>query len=150
MTHAAAVIGLTFNGTDLQQNPPGLFLEIVVGLNEPPSVRGTDTIVPALDGRIPRNRVVDTRFIELRGWVAGIGATEALQRASFRTQVKALLALFNPSADPDDLVADLEDGTTGTISAQTTNIIWGPLRVPAMRTLSIELESTDPEWVYGS
>lgn len=73
MANPAAVVGLTFGGTDIQQNPIGIFLEIVEGLNEGPSVRGSDTVVPGLAGRIARNRVADRWDIELRGLVAGTG-----------------------------------------------------------------------------
>lgn len=73
MANPAAVVGLTFGGTDIQHNPIGIFLEIVRGLNEGPSVRGSDTVVPGLAGRIARNRVADRWDIELRGLVAGTG-----------------------------------------------------------------------------
>lgn len=73
MSNPAAVIGLTFGGTDVQQQPIGIFLELVRGFGEGPSVRGTDTVVPGLVGRIARNRVADTWRIELRGMVAGTG-----------------------------------------------------------------------------
>lgn len=73
MANPAASIPLTFGGTDLQQNPIGIFLEIVEGLAGTATVRGTDTIVPGLAGRIARNRKADVRRIELRGLVAGTG-----------------------------------------------------------------------------
>lgn len=73
MTNSYATIPLTFGGTDVQQNPIGIFLEIYRGLNEVPSVRGIDTVVPGLAGRIARNRVVGVLAIELRGMVRGTG-----------------------------------------------------------------------------
>jgi hypothetical protein len=46
MSNAAAVIGLTFGGSDVQNGTFGIFLEIRSGLVGGVSVRGTDTIVP--------------------------------------------------------------------------------------------------------
>jgi hypothetical protein len=73
MTNPAAAIPLTVGGTDVQQNPIGIFLEIVRGLSETAEVRGVDTLVPGLAGRIARNRLGDTRRLLLEGLVAGTG-----------------------------------------------------------------------------
>lgn len=124
MTNALAAIPLTFDGTDIQEDPIGLFLEIVRGLNEPMTVRGTDTIVPSLTGRIARNRKGDRLLIELRGLVIGNGATHALQKADFAAQRQIVRALFDTKADPAPLVATLEDATTATINARTLNVVW--------------------------
>jgi hypothetical protein len=148
VTNAVAIIGLTYDGTDIQAADFGVFLELVRGLNEPPAVRGVDLIVPSRAGRIVRNREADALTIELRGYVMGSGSTEALQRISFRTNAKIVRALFDTSAEPADLVASLEDSTTATISARTLNSIWDQTD-PWTAAVSIELESVDPEWVVA-
>lgn len=142
MSSGAAVIGLTYDGTDIQQADYGIFLEIVRGLNEPPQVRGIDTVVPGLPGRVPRNRVVDVLTLELRGFVTGDG------RAAFRANAATVRALFYPTNDPAVLVATLEDGSTATITARALPTqLWGQV-VPEFATVSIELESVDPDWEF--
>lgn len=145
MTNPYATIALTFGGTDIQESPIGIFLEIVRGLNEVPQVRGTDTVVPGLAGRIPRSRVGDRLTIELRGHIAGIGANDATRQDDFRTRVMAVRALFDPRSMPADLVAELEDGSTATIAARTMNIVPDQVH-PSVAKISIELESVSPDW----
>lgn len=146
MSNGAAVIGLTFDGTDVQQNPIGIFLEITKGLNEGPEVRGTDTVVPGLTGRIARNRIADRWVIELQGYVAGIGSTEAAQREHFRDLVTTFRALFDPTALPATLAAETEDGGTQTISARTLpTVLWEQV-VPSMARVSVQLEAVE-DWV---
>lgn len=140
------VVPLTYKGTDLQRSDYTVFLEIVRGLDEVTDVRGQDTVIPSLAGRVARNRVADRRSIELRGWVSGTGATEELARSSYRTLVKELQTLFSPTAAAGNLVATLEDGTTATISARSLSIMWGDPVVPSHRPLSVELESIAPNW----
>lgn len=72
MANPAASIPLTFGGTDLQQNPIGIFLQLK-NPNDGPSVRGSDTTVPGLTGRIARSRIGDRWTIDLEGLVAGTG-----------------------------------------------------------------------------
>lgn len=147
MTNAAAVIGLTVDGTDVQQATIGIFLELVRGLNEPPRVRGVDTVVPGLAGRIARNRVSDGFILELRGYVAGTGSDEAAQRGDFRELVNTFRALFDPTRDPVDVVATLEDGSTATCSARALpTAVWDQV-VPSMARVSLEMESLDADWV---
>lgn len=148
MANDAAVIGLTYRGTDLQDADFGIFLEVRRGLNEPPKVRGTDTVVPGLTGRYWRNRVADTRTLELVGYISPgtTGGGGAADRAGFRANVQTVQALFDPTEDPGDLVATLEDGTTATIGARGVNAVWNQI-TPELASVSFELESVDPEWV---
>lgn len=111
MSNPVATIGLTYGGTDIQQNPIGIFLEIVRGLSESPSVRGTDTIVPALAGRIARNRMSDVLRIELVGLVAGSGTA-------------ATAAETGGGADTT-LTADSAPGATVIVVASATGIADG-------------------------
>lgn len=151
----AATIPLTFDGIDIQFADFGIHLEIVEGLNEGPTVRGVDVIVPALDGRVARNRRADTRRIVLAGHVMGNGATQALRQADYRDNVTTIQTLFDPTGDPAALVATLETGDDWTIDARTLNVIWPhPEQVPSeFAYITIELESVTPNWsavVVGS
>lgn len=153
MSNDAAVIGLTFDGVDIQRLDFSLFLEVVKGLNEGARVRGIDTVVPALGGRIARNRVSDGFIIGLEGYVSGNGTGETQQRKRFADRRAEVRALFDPTAAPVELVAELEDGTTLTCLARTLpSMIWDQI-VPSMARLSMELESADADWtaqVVGS
>lgn len=152
MTSAVATIGLTFDGQDLQTSDLSIFLEIVRGLNEPPTVRGKDITVPALAGRIEANRVNDVLPIELRGLVrASSSATDRDdQMASFRANVSAVRALFATNRARADLVATLEDGTEQSISARPLNLVWGEVIQSEYATVSIELEGYDDWGAAGS
>lgn len=147
MTNPVAVIALTVDGTDVQAANFGIFLEIVKGLNESPSVRGQDTIIPGLAGRIARSRVADTLMLELRGIVTGDRDAEAGEDADFRTNCLAARALFAPTKSPVAVVATLEDGSTATINARPLpGAIWNyPMRCVA--EVSFPMESVDPDWV---
>lgn len=137
MSSAVAAIGLTVGGVDVQVLD-GIFLEIVRGLNEPPSVRGSDTIVPGRAGRITRNRQDDVWTIELRGYVAGN------TQSAFRTNAKSIRALFDPKV-LRTVVATLEDGTTATITARTLNTVWDQ-GMPEWANVSIEMEAVE-DWL---
>lgn len=148
MTTTLATIPLTYAGTDLQPANLQIFLELVLGLSEAPSVRGTDIIVPALAGRVEGRRVNDFVAIELRGWVRADPATTttATQRASYRANMKALRALFATNRARADLVATLEDGTTATISARPLNLVLTELVPSEFANISIELAGNG-DWV---
>jgi len=146
VTNPVATIAVTFGGTDVQAADFGVFLEIVKGLNESPEVRGSDLVVPGLPGRVPRNRVGDRLAIELLGMVSGSGATRALLLADFRANVRAVQALFAPTAAPAVLAAALEDGTTATILARPLNLVWRDV-APGIAVVSVEMESAgSPYW----
>lgn len=146
MTTSAAIIALTYGGQDVQ-DLDGIFLELVRGLAEHPSMRGMDTIVPRAEGRTRRNRVGDVLTIELRGWVRGAGMDEAAQRADFATNRLAFRTLFDPRLGDQELVATLEDGSTATISAAATErTVWNQ-QLPSFHYVSVELDSVAPDWV---
>jgi len=142
MTSPVAVIGLTYDGTDIQASNLSVFFQIRRGINEAPTVRGTDITVPALAGRIARNRIVDMLSIELVGQVT----TDPAQtdpddaKASYRNNWQTVRALFATNRDPAALVATLEDGTIQTIQARPLNITV-PLEMPGwFAQVTIELE----------
>lgn len=146
MSHWAAVVGLTYSGTDIQ-NIDGLFLEITQGLNDAPTVRGIDVTVPGRDGQIVRPRRFHERRLLLAGFVRGSGADDATQRIYYRANVRNMLTLFDATALPADLVASLEDGSTATISARTADVAAPPLIEGLFANVSIELLALS-DWDY--
>ena len=143
MTSPLAVIGLTYDAVDLQTSDLQVFLEIVHGVNETPSVRGVDTVVPALAGRVEGNRVNDVLVIGLEGLVQADPAdtTIAGAQASCRANVLTLRTIFAPNRARADLVATLEDGTVLTISARPMpGMIWSAPVQSWAAQVSIELE----------
>lgn len=142
-------LGATFDGTALVTiigGQPRIMLRCVRGLDDSPEVRGTDTIVPGLAGRIVRSRVRDRRVIELAGWVMGTGTTEADQREDVRDALEELRALFDPTRTPATLLLELEDGGFATISARPLSTVMGDDPIPTYRALSVELEAVEADW----
>lgn len=149
MSSPAAVIGITYRGTDVQ-DVDGIFLEIYSGLNERVDVRGVDRVVPGSAGQVAYNRRGHRRGIGLRGFVRGSGANEDVQRDDFRANVDVYDSLFDPTLDPGALVLTLEDGTTRSIDARTLpGDIWDQ-KLPTFASVDVKLESVDPDWVAGS
>lgn len=146
----AVFTSLTYKGTDLQRSDLTVHLDVTLGVDEPVEVRGEDTIVPALAGRIPRNRVGDRLVIELTGWVQGTGATEDLRLASFRNLSDELRLLFDPRDAPGTLAGTTWDGATREIEARSNGMRWGPHNVFGVRQLIVVMESVDPDWSGGS
>lgn len=153
MTTAVGIVALSYDGTDLQQSDLQLFLQIVHGLNETPSVRGSDYVVPARAGRVEANRVNDVLSIVLEGHVTGdpTETTTSGARSSFRDNMQALRFLFRPDRARADLVATLENGTVLAISARPLNIVLSEPVPSEFAAVSIELEGYD-DWaeVVGS
>lgn len=149
MTNTAAVIGLSYESHDLQQSSIGIFLEIKKGLWGPAEVRGTDWVVPGLDGQQPGNRRLHRRSIELRGYVIGSGSDEATQRSSFVGLMEDLQDWFDPTT-AGTLTATLPGSETATIEARCVPPFVINQVGPAICEISIELESIDPDWVIGS
>lgn len=143
MPHNALAIAITADGVDLTRSDGTLLFRITRGINEVPEVRGADTIVPSLNGRIPRSRRLDRLIIEAEGLVMGSGATEALQRTSFRGLMDALVDLMNPVQDPYDIAITVEDGSTRTITARPQNIVAGDDDIPTYREVTLQWESVD-------
>lgn len=153
MTSPVATVGLLYDSVDLQRSDLGIFCRIVKGLNETPTVRGTDTIIPSAAGRMEGLRVNDVLAIELECTVQADASetTADGQMASFRANQRTLRTLFAPDRGRAELIASLEDGTIVSISALPLNII-GPESVTSMISkTSVALEGYD-DWaeVLGS
>jgi hypothetical protein len=148
MTTPISKVGVIYDSQDVQFSDLQVFLQITKGLNETPNVRGKDSIVPALAGRVERNRINDIIPIELKGFVRADPSltTQGLIEASFRANVNFLRTLFATNRDRADLIAILEDGNTATISAlPVPGAIWVE-RVPSeFSEVSIPLEGYD-DW----
>lgn len=146
--------GATFNSTSLVTTVGTqwrIVLQCIKGLDDSPSVRGEDTIIPGTAGRTARVRVRDRRIIELAGWVFGTGSTDAAQTDDLRDALEELRTLFDPTDDPQTLVIDLEDGTrTATITARTRNMAVAREDLIVARKVSVELESvSSTDWVVA-
>lgn len=143
MTTPVTTIGLTFGGTDIQDSDLGIFLEIIEGLSFFGSVRGRDVVVPAANGRVVRNRRFDVLPIVLEGMIRGNGSTQADRQADYRSNVRTVRSLFDPTDDPADLVASLEDGSVWTVAARTLNIMSKEQVISELALVSVELEAVE-------
>lgn len=152
MTSPVATVGLTYAGVDLQESDLQVFLQIRTGLNETPAVRGSDTVVPGLAGRVEGNRVNDVLSIELVGFVRADPASvdRAAAKSSFRANILWLRTLFASNRARADLVATLEDGSTQSISARPLSMIWNESVQGEFSAVSIDLEGYDDWAVAGS
>ena len=81
MSYSGVATAITADGVDLTRSDGKIIFRVTRGLDEVPEVRGVDTIVPSLQGRIPRDRRLDRLIIEAEGMVMGTGASETAQRA---------------------------------------------------------------------
>lgn len=147
MSNPWVVVGLTYDGGELQMDDFSIYLNIITGLNETPSVRGDDTIVPGRAGRSEGNRINDIITLVLGGVVMAdptITDTDA-SKANFRSRLRVVRALFAPDRVRADLVATLEDGSVWTISARPMNIVTTTLIPGAYWEGSVELEGYD-DW----
>lgn len=152
---ASVVVGLSLNSptiglVDLQRIDLNVFLQITEGLDELPTVRGSDDLVPFRTGRLPLPRWGDSRRLVLDGWIAGTAGASA--PASFRGYVDSVKRALDPAGDEERvLVATLEDGTTRWIRCRPRNLMWGERYGDEARLVSVELEALDPYWYspYG-
>lgn len=152
MPHVGYPTSLVANGVDLTRSDGRILGRVTRGLIESPDVRGRDTVVPALAGRVPRNRIADRLVIEWTGHVMGAGDDEQEQREDFRDLIDSIRALMDPTSDPYELVVTMEDSSTRTITARPTpnGIVPGDDDIPSYRLLSLQWESVDAaDWVAG-
>jgi hypothetical protein len=143
---------ISYRNVNLYQivaNQPRILLRCVYGLDNSPTVRGKDSLIPSAAGLVARNRVRGVRRIVLEGFVMGVGTTHDDQRADLRSIVELLRDAFDPTAAAAELEVQLEDGNTATIDARAMpeEPEWGPDTMPTARTLSIELEAVGADWV---
>lgn len=144
---AGYVSDLAFAATDLQPSDRSFVLWVERGLNDIPTVRGEDIVVPHLTGRTAAARVADTMIIELKGWILANGATPDIIAGAFRTVVEALKAVFDPAAGYQTLSATLEDGSAATIQARVTALVIDEKVASHVASVDVQMESIDPYWV---
>jgi len=152
MTNPWAVIPFTFDGSSLQTDDFTIYFWIVSGLFEVPQVRGEDTVVPALAGRVEGNRVNDVLTIVLEGQITASPLLTDLDdtRSDWWDNVAAIRTLFASDRERADLVAQLPNGTTATISAHPMNIVKLEEIPGEYVKLNVELEGFDDWLIAGS
>jgi hypothetical protein len=135
------VSDLTLDAQDIRTRG-AIFFDLVAGYFEPSDVRGSDTVIPAADGRVVRNRVVDVRRIRLDGYVAGTSASD------WNTNTAALFALLDPTATHTLTIGTgyLGVGSSKSITVRFINAVGGPITAQRYQSWNIDLESVDPEW----
>jgi hypothetical protein len=150
---------ITAAGTELQPLNGKLHFYVNGGLDDQPEVRGADFIVPSAAGRlVPTSgaRLNDRLLVELRGFVHGIGATEAAAQQDYRSTMDTLLGIFDPTDNPWALVVfgpvhGVATGHKRTIMVRYLDSVPGELYGGITRNFSIRLECvTFPAWVDTS
>lgn len=144
---------LSYAALDIRLDNKTIYFDVNKGLDEGFESRGVDYIVPDIAGRVARGKQPDRRVIELVGYVwGGDSGTLLTDQEAYRTAVDSILAVFDTSLAPADLVLTgpylgVPSGTTWTISCRTTNIMSGELIAGKFRRFNIELESVaSPAW----
>jgi hypothetical protein len=143
------ITGLTFAGTSLMRDD-GVFLMLKKGAGEIPSVRGVDTIVPGLTGRVFRNRVADRLVLELEGYVQGQEDPDdhdPTEPEAYYDLVDELVELFDPAADPAALSGTWPDGSIRSIDCRVVApLLWDEVIHGRLAKLNVALESVSPAW----
>jgi hypothetical protein len=149
VTSPVAVVGLTWDGYDIQRSDLNVFLQITEGLDEMPELRTARQVIPFRHGQRSTSPYANRRPIVLTGLISGPSATE---RSGYRGYVDEVKESFSPfRSTPGTLVATLEDGTTRWIKAMPLSMLNAPI-VPGAANTSIELVADDPFWysAYGT
>lgn len=139
---------LSYKGTNLQDFPR-IWLRIIEGgPDDIPDVRGRDVVIPGRTGQIYGSRKEHRLGIMLRGWVAGAGPTEVLQRRDTALARQALHDLFDPTGGEGTLHVETEDGVEWEIEAFPEALIWqaNDEGIPTHRTVSVRLTAVDPPY----
>jgi hypothetical protein len=149
VTSPVAVIGLTYDGYDLQRADLDIFFQITEGLDTLPETRGDDQLIPFRTGRLAQSRMADRRPVVAMGWVTRPSVS---QTPAYRAYLDGLKAKLEPTALPRVLVATLEDGSKRWINAVPRDLLPGDGWGSDFRSFSIEWEALDPYWysAYGS
>lgn len=145
MTSPVAVVGLEWDGYDVQRSDLDVFLEITEGLDELPELRSFHQVIPFRHGRRSDDPHADHRVLVLTGLLSGPSGNE---RAGYRGYVDEVKAAFSPLRKNRVLVATLENGSQRWIRATPRDTKPVPI-VPGASRYSIELIADDPFW-YSS
>lgn len=118
---------------------PGLWCDVVAGLDDLPKMRQASDIVPFRSGRLSAPPIADARPVVIEGQLIPFTGADY---APIVKRVKRALDPFVPARGT--LRATLEDGTVLTIAGTPVSIVYGePLRI--MPSISIELDA-EPYW----
>lgn len=150
MTSPIAVVGLVYDGHDLQVWPDLMIDELVTGgPGELAEVRGDDWTVPSLEGRQEGVWVYDYRPITLRGQISGSGSTEAARRSAAWTNRLTFASWFDPRVSAE-LQATLPNGQVWTIDARPIPpILWTEADPTLFKPVTVELASLSPNWTLA-
>jgi hypothetical protein len=147
---APAAIDLSYAAAPLQAADLSVFFQITYGFHEAPRVRGTDTVVPRLAGRVEGIRVADLLPILLTGHITyDPSLSGSAAYADFWVNVRTYRTLFDPARTRADLVATLVDGSIWTVSARPMNILKITEIPNEYVEWSVELEGSG-DWVESS
>jgi hypothetical protein len=136
------IITSTYDGQQLQEWPPGLFIE---HRSETLEVRGSDSQPIGASGVFARPRRITRRIILYTGIISN-DPTDPDPRASYRTQVTAFEALFDLT-DHGILSETLEDGSVRTLDVRPRNRTLDRNLLPELADVSVEFESYEsPDW----
>lgn len=119
----------TRNGTTTDR-----WVNVIAGhIHDLPAARVVNTVIPGAVGQAPDGAPIDDSMdLRLGGYIAGVGTTAALRRASFRAQMAALRAqvvsagsLVIVKAHPP--VEGLTGVQVASITAQVERFVWQPI-----------------------
>lgn len=148
---------LEYRSFGISGEDPDICIDLIEGLYQIPSVRGTDWVVPRLDYLTPGNRRKDRLVLPLAGIVMGSGSDAEESREDLLVNVTALLAVMDPSLTSGTLSASqgylgLPVGSEATIQARVKNGAPGKIngyRTRASQLWTFELEAF-MDWELGS
>lgn len=109
-----------------------------------PHARGDNITVPGATGLSPVPFVDESLEIRIPGFIAGVGATPALRRASFRTQMAALRVQLPAAGTMVVLKAyppneSLTGAEVASVTAQLQRLVPLPVEGGEQQRLTIEL-----------
>lgn len=135
----ALLVQITYDGTPMT-DPDGIYLHTIVrgGPGTTPSVKGIDDAIPGADGFFLRNRRKERRIIEARGWIAGVGAGDAVAASDYWDNRVALESLLDPTST-GTLEVTLPNGDSYSITAR-------PLPMDGMSDISTISAEIAVQW----
>lgn len=133
-------------------------IDLIEGFINLPSLRGTDWVVPRLDGETVGNRRLGPLILPAAGRIRGSGSDPEERRESFYTNVSAVLEALDPSLGAG--VLHLEDGYLGLPAGLEATIPGILLNAASARITgyqgfiqqlwTFEFKCFDPEWTVGT
>jgi len=144
---------LEFDDFGLSGEDDDICIDLINGYLVLPTLRGSDWVVPRLDGRIAGNRRKDTMIIPAAGIIKGVSLED------FNDNVTAVMAVLQPGQLDvkvlrlSDGYLGLDSGVTAEIEARCKNAAPGNVdsyRTRPIQKWTLEFEVITPEWTFGS